>query len=170
MPNRMQCRDSLYILLSLTICQRPAARHCRAMVENRGLGPQCRAGSRLSSVCYRDQRIAAHSTGNLRTWQNRYKRPCLLFVFCLLRVGFSFSLRRHTRCRVLASALACADTLQKGGVPAAPSGTATLLRLSPNHQFCLRPILAVTDFRHPRLSWLDGRCVQGPGTYSPRHG
>ena len=61
-------------------------------------------------------------------------------------------------------------TLQKGGVPAAPSGTATLLRLSPNHQFCPRPILAVTDFRHPRLSWLDGRCVQGPGTYSPRHG
>ena len=60
--------------------------------------------------------------------------------------------------------------LQKGGVPAAPSGTATLLRLSPNHQFCPRPILAVTDFRHPRLSWLDGRCVQGPGTYSPRHG
>ena len=60
--------------------------------------------------------------------------------------------------------------LQKGGVPAAPSGTATLLRLSPNYQFCPRPLLAVTDFRHPRLSWLDGRCVQGPGTYSPRHG
>jgi len=31
--------------------------------------------------------------------------------------------------------------LQKGGVPAAPSGTATLLRLSPNHQFCPRPLL-----------------------------
>ena len=60
--------------------------------------------------------------------------------------------------------------LQKGGVPAAPSGTATLLRLSPNHQFCPRPLLAVAAFRHPRLSWLDGRCVQGPGTYSPRHG
>ena len=60
--------------------------------------------------------------------------------------------------------------LQKGGVPAAPSGTATLLRLSPNHQFRPRPTLAVTDFRRPRLSWLDGRCVQGPGTYSPRHG
>ena len=60
--------------------------------------------------------------------------------------------------------------LQKGGVPAAPSGTATLLRLSPNHQFHPRPTLAVTDFRRPRLSWLDGRCVQGPGTYSPRHG
>ena len=58
--------------------------------------------------------------------------------------------------------------LQKGGVPAAPSGTATLLRLSPNHQFYPRPVIPV--FRHPRLSWLDGRCVQGPGTYSPRHG
>ena len=60
--------------------------------------------------------------------------------------------------------------LQKGGVPAAPSGTATLLRLSPNHRFRPRPTLAATDFRRPRLSWLDGRCVQGPGTYSPRHG
>ena len=60
--------------------------------------------------------------------------------------------------------------LQKGGVPAAPSGTATLLRLSPNHRFRPRPTLAVTDFRRPQLSWLDGRCVQGPGTYSPRHG
>ena len=60
--------------------------------------------------------------------------------------------------------------LQKGGVPAAPSGTATLLRLSPNHRSRPRPTLAVTDFRRPRLSWLDGRCVQGPGTYSPRHG
>ena len=62
------------------------------------------------------------------------------------------------------------NSLQKGGVPAAPSGTATLLRLSPNHRFHPRPTLAATDFRRPRLSWLDGRCVQGPGTYSPRHG
>ena len=60
--------------------------------------------------------------------------------------------------------------LQKGGVPAAPSGTSTLLRLSPNHRFHPRPVLSVTDFRRPRLSWLDGRCVQGPVTYSPRHG
>ena len=60
--------------------------------------------------------------------------------------------------------------LQKGGVPAAPSGTATLLRLSPSHQFYPRSLLAVTNFRYPRLPWLDGRCVQGPGTYSPRHG
>ena len=61
-------------------------------------------------------------------------------------------------------------SLQKGGVPAAPSGTATLLRLSPSYQFYTRTLLAVTYFRSPRLPWLDGRCVQGPGTYSPRHG
>ena len=61
-------------------------------------------------------------------------------------------------------------SLQKGGVPAAPSGTATLLRLSPSHQFYPRARLAVAHFRHPRLPWLDGRCVQGPGTYSPRRG
>ena len=61
-------------------------------------------------------------------------------------------------------------SLQKGGVPAAPSGTATLLRLSPSHRYYLRTLLAVTYFRYPRLPWLDGRCVQGPGTYSPRHG
>ena len=60
--------------------------------------------------------------------------------------------------------------LQKGGVPATPSGTATLLRLSPSYHFRPRPLLPVTDFRRPRLPWLDGRCVQGPGTYSPRHG
>jgi hypothetical protein len=62
------------------------------------------------------------------------------------------------------------NLLQKGGVPAAPSGTATLLRLSPSHWFYPRPLLTVTDFRYPQLPWLDGRCVQGPGTYSPRHG
>src|SRR5665647_1925334 len=59
------------------------------------------------------------------------------------------------------------NLLQKGGVPAAPSGTATLLRLSPSHWFYPRPLLTVTDFRYPQLPWLDGRCVQGPGTYSP---
>ena len=64
----------------------------------------------------------------------------------------------------------CHQQLQKGGVPATPSGTATLLRLSPSHQFCPRTLLTVTYFRHPQLPWLDGRCVQGPGTYSPRHG
>ena len=60
--------------------------------------------------------------------------------------------------------------LQKGGVPATPSGTATLLRLNTSYQFYPRPLLAVTDFRYPQLPWFDGRCVQGPGTYSPDHG
>ena len=63
-----------------------------------------------------------------------------------------------------------ARAVQKGGVPAAPSGTATLLRLSPSHRYYPSAPLAVTHFRYPRLPWLDGRCVQGPGTYSPRHG
>ena len=27
----------------------------------------------------------------------------------------------------------------------------------------------VTDFGHYQLPWCDGRCVQDPGTYSPRH-
>ena len=61
-------------------------------------------------------------------------------------------------------------SLQKGGIPATPSGTATLLRLSPSHWFYPRRLLTVIDFRYPQLPWLDGRCVQGPGTYSPRHG
>src|SRR5690606_7724498 len=28
---------------------------------------------------------------------------------------------------------------------------------------------SLTDYGCCRLSWCDGRCVQGPGTYSPRH-
>ena len=39
--------------------------------------------------------------------------------------------------------------LQKGGVPAAPSGTATLLRLSPNHRLYPRAPLAVTVCTRP---------------------
>ena len=107
-------------------------------------------------------RKADHEESGARTARIHGRRrapgtPALsLFFF------FSFLLTRRTHMK--------GATLQKGGVPAAPSGTATLLRLSPNHQFYPRPPLAVTDFRHPRLSWLDGRCVQGPGTYSPRHG
>ncbi len=62
-----------------------------------------------------------------------------------------------------------AQGLQKGGVPATPSGTATLLRLSPSRWFNPKQRLAATIFRSSQLPWLDGRCVQGPGTYSPRH-
>ncbi len=41
--------------------------------------------------------------------------------------------------------------------------------LAPVTEFTLTPRLK-RSFRSPRLPWLDGRCVQGPGTYSPRHG
>ena len=47
-------------------------------------------------------------------------------------------------------------SLQKGGVPAAPSGTATLLRLSPNYRFYPRALLAVTHFRYPGFHGLTG--------------
>ena len=46
-----------------------------------------------------------------------------------------------------------------------------MLRLSPNHWSHLRrlpPYGWHSDFGCYQLSWLDGRCVQGPGTYSPR--
>ena len=140
-------------------------------------------------IIYRDQRIAApsqalfcepRSTADLRRIVLRgVLLTCLTFACAsveprhfppLQKGGVPFDLLdlRLRFGRAASGTSFC--ILQKGGVPAAPSGTATLLRLSPNHQFCLRPILAVTDFRHPRLSWLDGRCVQGPGTYSPRHG
>ena len=102
--------------------------------------------------------------------QEEWKNILPIHSVSLRLYYFSFSLlstRQHVYCQLVNRQ---EIRLQKGGVPAAPSGTATLLRLSPNHRFCPRPFLAVTDFRHPRLSWLDGRCVQGPGTYSPRHG
>jgi hypothetical protein len=67
------------------------------------------------------------------------------------------------------SVASCWIMLQKGGIPATPSGTATLLRLSPSYRLYPRTLLTVTHFRHFQLPWLDGRCVQGPGTYSPRH-
>src|SRR5437870_3251872 len=63
--------------------------------------------------------------------------------------------------------------LQKGGDPAAGSPTATLLRLRPSHRLDLRrlpPCGWHTGFGSLRLPWRDGRCVQGPGTYSPRRG
>ena len=149
-----------------------------ARVENAGLEPatpglQSRCSSRLSQ---------SPSASNVVPGRLELPTPTLS-VWCSNRLSYGTPSRKP-RGRPLAGAslLACCGqhreplrpragrTLQKGGVPAAPSGTATLLRLSPNHLFHPRPTLAVTDFRRPRLSWLDGRCVQGPGTYSPRHG
>ena len=47
-----------------------------------------------------------------------------------------------------------------------------LVTTSPSYRSCLRqlpPCGWVTDFGHYQLPWCDGRCVQDPGTYSPRH-
>ncbi|POH50404.1 hypothetical protein CV740_00820 [Enterococcus faecium] len=44
-----------------------------------------------------------------------------------------------------------------------------MLRLHPNHLSHLRRLAPkgyLTDFGCYKLSWCDGRCVQGPGTYS----
>ena len=60
----------------------------------------------------------------------------------------------------------------KGGNPAAPSGTATLLRLRPSYQSYLKQLPPEgwnTALGYYRLPWRDGRCVQDPGTYSPLH-
>ena len=61
----------------------------------------------------------------------------------------------------------------KGGDPAAPSDTATLvhdftpINVPPFGGWLLKGYL--TDFGCFKLSWCDGRGVQGLGTYSPRH-
>ena len=47
-------------------------------------------------------------------------------------------------------------SLQKGGVPAAPSGTATLLRLSPNYQFYLGRSLRLRTSGTPGFHGLTG--------------
>ena len=99
--------------------------------------------------------------------------------FAWLKITFMTSIRNccspfkinegQTNVKLFLTPFFCLESLQKGGIPAAPSGTATLLRLSPSYLFYPRQILTVTDFRHHKLPWLDGRCVQGPGTYSPYH-
>ena len=52
-----------------------------------------------------------------------------------------------------------------------------MLRLHPSHAICprrrhpsslARERVEQAGFKPPALPWCDGRCVQGPGTYSPR--
>ena len=62
------------------------------------------------------------------------------------------------------------ELLFKGGDPAPGSPRATLLRLHPSHEpqsGKRAPEGYATYFFCSPLPWCDGRCVQGPGTYSP---
>ena len=148
----------------------------------RGSLPACKS-PRLIAACH-----ALH-----RLWDPRHP-PCALFLLLFRALARHYRLShaplRPQTSKIFCSAPPASDAavclvalnifwkvqrktpmgLQKGGVPAAPSGTATLLRLNPSHRFYPRALLAVTHFRSPRLPWFDGRCVQGPGTYSPHHG
>ena len=56
----------------------------------------------------------------------------------------------------------------KGGDPATGSPTATLLRLHPSRRPRRKRSLSGHGFGRGQLPWCDGRCVQGPGTYSPQ--
>ena len=119
-------------------------------------------------------RLAARpALGRWRPWSHRparYSSPGLSSRLLLAR-------GRSSCCRTeLTSPIAgqrTGDELLKGGDPAAPSGTATLLRLHPSYRAHLghrRPGEgSASDFRCTRFKWCDGRCVQGPGTYSPQY-
>ena len=123
---------------------------------------------------WRSNQLSYRTVRLVREWTSPPSFLCFSFFFFSIYQTQKFVSTRRFLEKTFPFLFSCQATLirhlQKGGVPAAPSGTATLLRLSPNYQFRSRPTLAVTDFKRPRLSWLDGRCVQGPGTYSPRHG
>jgi hypothetical protein len=60
-----------------------------------------------------------------------------------------------------------------GILSAAGSPTATLLRLHPSQRLYRNSVsplkVKIHSFRHFRFPGCDGRCVQGPGTISPRH-
>ena len=72
------------------------------------------------------------------------------------RLGFIFLSLYRKQTHLVQGKNLLSVPLQKGGVPAAPSGTATLLRLSPNYQFYPRALLAVTHFRYPGFHGLTG--------------
>ena len=174
-------RSSLSSLVSafLPSCQRSlrldAAYSPRgALVENAGLEP---ATPGLQSRC--SSRLSQSPNASVCVVPGRLELPTpTLSVWCSNRLSYGTPPRGPPQAFQASTGLGKprphgrrtpGAPLQKGGVPAAPSGTATLLRLSPSH-----PVRPRRDecpgFRRPRLPWLDGRCVQGPGTYSPRHG
>jgi hypothetical protein len=120
--------------------------------------------SQLVSIPFSERRRRARGPAQRNVGRAMHARPSLFRGACELCSYAESELHRH-RCRR-------SGYPQKGGDPAAGSPTATLLRLSPSHRSYrghLRPCGSVDDFGYSRLPWLDGRCVQGSGTHSPRH-
>ena len=182
-PRSLVCRLSLCLLSLSHPVKEPRGRRLAAppaLVENVGLEPttpglQSRCSSQLSQSPAATMVVPGRlelPTPTLSVWcSNRLSYgtpsngvPGAPAPSKLVRPALGMEPFVASRCRVAE----LWRPLQKGGVPAATSGTATLLRLSPSHH--VRPRRVIPDFRRPRLPWLDGRCVQGPGTYSPRHG
>ena len=89
--------------------------HVKDRVSVSGVGRQCRVHSTLSYILKKQ-----------RMYREKTDFVCLLCVSANECFLFFLSLR----------------TLYKGGVPAAPSGTATLLRLSLSYRFYPRTLLA----------------------------
>ena len=67
------------------------------------------------------------------TGSNRWPHACKARALPTELSPHSLSIQRHDKCEHRASYEPC-GSLYKGGDPAAPSGTATLLRLHPSHE------------------------------------
>ena len=77
--------------------------------------------------------------------------------------------------------MSCAETADREKTPEMPPAGSPRLRPRKQPRRAQRPGRSRKEVFQPhlpvrlpcydfRLPWLDGRCVQGPGTYSPRHG
>ena len=103
-----------------------------SIVENNGFEPltPCLQNRHSILLNYKTEGLPEDSPRSCRTYLHS------LILFCLhskkeISVQEETQPSRHLNITPL-------GILQKGGVPAAPSGTATLLRLSPNHESHLR--------------------------------
>ena len=117
--------------------------HVKDRVSVSGVGRQCRVHSTLSYIL-KKQRMYREKT-DFVCLLCVSANECFLF-FCPCGHSIKEVFQPHLPVR-----LPCYD-------------------LAPVTGFTLGRSSQVAYFRFPRLPWLDGRCVQGPGTYSPRHG
>ena len=107
-----------------------------------------------------------------------FTRVCRVLFFVTweqkeLKFGLSFfSFASTGDCISTASTKQSVYCSLKGGDPTPPSDRVTLLRLHPSRWSYLGRLLPcgwLADFGYYQLPWCDGRCVQDPGTHSPRH-